>query len=92
MHIVNLGQGGRHRCADLSNCIAENALDALAGRVIPPGKGKPSTRRQDPNTLCQSHVWSGKMAKPKSADDCIERVVSKWEMFDVSLTKVDCGV
>lgn len=32
------------------------------------------------------------MSKPESADDCIKRMIRKWEMFYISLTIFDRGV
>ena len=32
------------------------------------------------------------MSKPESADDCVKRMIRKWEMFYVSLTIFDRGV
>jgi hypothetical protein len=32
------------------------------------------------------------MSEPESADDRIERIIGKWEMFDVSFTKIDARV
>jgi hypothetical protein len=35
---------------------------------------------------------AGKMSEPESADNCIEGAIRKWEMFYVSLTKIDARV
>jgi hypothetical protein len=32
------------------------------------------------------------MSEAESADDCVKRMISKWEMFYVSFTKIDGGV
>jgi hypothetical protein len=32
------------------------------------------------------------MPEPESADNCIERIIGKWETFYVSFTKIDGGV
>jgi len=48
--------------------------------------------RQSPQGLCESNFWSGKMADPESADDCVECIIRKWEMFYVSFTKIDRGM
>ena len=32
------------------------------------------------------------MSKPESADDCVKRMIRKWQMFYVSLTIFDRGV
>ena len=32
------------------------------------------------------------MSKPERADDCVKRVIRKWELFYVSLTILDRGV
>ena len=32
------------------------------------------------------------MSKPESTDDCVERMIRKWEIFDVGFTVFDRGV
>jgi hypothetical protein len=32
------------------------------------------------------------MPEAESADNCIERIISKWETFYISFMKIDCGV
>ena len=44
------------------------------------------------DALCDGKFWLGKMSKPESADECVNRVIRKWEMFYVSFTKFDRGV
>src|SRR6516164_11398166 len=59
---------------------------------MPPGECNASAGRQGSYALCDSKFWLGKMSKPESADDCVKRMIRKWEMFYVSFTKFDRGV
>jgi hypothetical protein len=92
VYIVTLWQVRRHRYANLADGVAENALDSLARRIVPPGKCNASTGLQGPHTLCNSSFRPGKMSEPESADNRMEGIIRKREMFHVSFTKLNGGV
>jgi hypothetical protein len=92
VHIVPLRHVRWHRDADLRNGIAEDSLDALARRIIPPGKSNPSARQQSPYAFCDRGFWPGKMSEPESADNRVERMIGKRKAFYISFMKIDGGV
>ena len=51
VHIVALWHVGRYQCADLGDGLAEDALNALPSRTVPPGKRNASARPQRTRAL-----------------------------------------
>src|SRR5206468_6965950 len=77
------------RYANLGDGVTEEALNALARRIIPPRECDASAGRQGSYALGDSKFRPGKMSKPESADDRVKRMIRKWEMFYVSFTVFD---
>ena len=86
---MNLRYVGRQRYGKLRDSFAEDALDSLPGRVIPPGKCNASAGLNGAHTLRDCGLGPGKMSEAESTDDGVKGTICKWKMFDVGFTKLD---